>query len=122
MGVGFTKYIREKYNYDQILFSPEFLREGKALYDNLYPSRIVVGVPEKKEPYLCYSALQVGPLQKKINGDNLYIVGARSIDTQEYEIIDENNVRLFKNIDLFDSNLSSILTGIKKAIGNKKYI
>jgi UDPglucose 6-dehydrogenase len=71
VGVGFTKYVREKYNYDRILFSPEFLREGKALYDNLYPSRIIVGVPEKNEPYLskaCEFAklLQNGALKENI--------------------------------------------------------
>lgn len=59
--VGYTVSMRERYGCDRIIFSPEFLREGQALYDNLYPSRIIVGAPQEDED-ACRRARQFAEL------------------------------------------------------------
>ena len=73
--VGYTKTVREKYGVDNILFSPEFLRESKALYDNLYPSRIIVGCKDvlTKEGTIFAELLKEAAIKKDVD---LLIMGA----------------------------------------------
>jgi len=87
--VGFTEDARTRFCCDNILFSPEFLREGKALYDNLYPSRIIVGVPVKNARLHKAAETFAGLLQKGAVKEN--------IDVRYMNPTEAEAVKLFAN-------------------------
>ena len=87
--VGYTASIREKFHCDNIIFSPEFLRESKALYDNLYPSRIIVGTDIKNARLVKAANTFVGLLQEGAIKEN--------IDTLIMGFTEAEAVKLFAN-------------------------
>lgn len=87
--VGFTTLAREKYHCDNIIFSPEFLRESKALYDNLYPSRIIVGTDTQNARLMKAANTFAGLLQEGAMKEN--------VDTLIMGFTEAEAVKLFAN-------------------------
>lgn len=111
--LGFTDYLKTKFDVNNIIFSPEFLREGSALYDNLYPSRIIVGGRTKK-------ALTYGQILKETSLNNPEVLFMSSSEAESVKLFSNTylamRVAFFNELDSYamqnNLNTKNIINGV----------